>query len=206
MPSNEFMCTLSRKTKRDAHVDNQDMLKLLLSILFGGVLLSLAACQPNLNWRATQLEGSSLRFELPCKPDRTVRQVTMAGEALDLAVAGCEADDAVWAVMSTSVKASVDRAELMKGWRQATLQNMRAQGVNETPWTPQHLAILPGALRVKAQGTGPTGQAVKANAVWFAHIDGDAVRLVHAVVYQNKTSRAQNDQSADQFLESLQWP
>jgi hypothetical protein len=109
------MCTLSRKTKRDAHVDNQDMLKMLSSILFGGVLLSLAACQPNLNWRATQLEGSSLRFELPCKPDRTVRQVTMAGEALDLAVAGCEADDAVWAVMSTSVQASVDRAELMKG-------------------------------------------------------------------------------------------
>ena len=130
----------------------------------------------------------------------------MAGEALDLAVVGCEADDAVWAVMSTRVQASVDRAELMKGWRQATLQNMRAQAINEKPWTPQHLAILPEAVRLKADGSGPTGKAVKAHAVWFAHIDGDAVRLVHAVVYQNKTSRAQNDQSADQFLESLKLP
>jgi len=86
------------------------------------------------------------------------------------------------------------------------LQNMRAQAINEKPWTPQHLAILPEAVRLKADGAGPTGQAVKAHAVWFAHIDGDAVRLVHAVVYQNKTSRAQNYQSADQFLESLKLP
>ena len=72
------------------------MLKFLSVVITLLGLLGLSACQPSLNWRASQLEGSSLRFELPCKPDRTVRTVNMAGQNLELAVAGCEADDAVW--------------------------------------------------------------------------------------------------------------
>jgi hypothetical protein len=131
MPSNEFMRTLSRKTKSHARVDNQAMLKYLSSALTVLGLLGLTACQPSLNWRASQLEGSALRFELPCKPDRTVKTVNMAGQAFELAVAGCEADDAVWAVMSTQAVASVEREELIKGWRQATLQNMRAKDVQD---------------------------------------------------------------------------
>ena len=166
-------------------------------------LLALTACQPSLNWRASQLEGESLRFELPCKPDRTVRAVNMAGQALNLAVAGCEADDAIWAVMSTQVQASVNREELIKGWRQATLQNMRAQEVNDVTWAPQTKSALPGAMRIKAQGAGPQGQSVTAHAVWFSYTDADQIRLVHAVVYQNASKGTQAQQSADQFLESI---
>lgn len=209
MPSNEFMRTLSRKTKAHARVDNQAMKKMLSAVLAIICLMGLAACQPSLNWRASQMEGASLRFELPCKPDRTVRTVNMAGQALDLAVAGCEADDAVWAVMSTQVQASVNREELLKGWRQATLQNMKAQEVNEVPWAPRAAAVLPGSVRLKAQGFGPQGQAVTAHAVWFSYPDGDQIRWVHAVVYQNTSKRAQLSQlqqSADQFLESIKWP
>ncbi len=168
--------------------------------------LALSACQPSLNWRASQIDGTQLRFELPCKPDRTVKTVNMAGLDLALSVAGCEADDAVWAMMSTQVPAAVDREALLKGWRQATLQNMRASQATETTWTPLRLAALPGALRVKAQGTGADGRAVTAHAVWFAHLEGDVVRLVHAVVYNAGKPRPDNDQSADQFLESIQLP
>jgi hypothetical protein len=85
----------------------------------------------------------------------------MAGQALDLAVAGCEADDAVWAVMSTQVQASVNREELLKGWRQATLQNMKAQEVNEAPWAPRAAAVLPGSVRLKAQGFGPKAKLLQ---------------------------------------------
>ena len=181
------------------------MQKLLSCVVALGGLLNLSACQPSLNWRASQLEGTSLRFELPCKPDRTVRAVNMAGQALDLAVAGCEADDAVWAIMSTQVQASVNREELFKGWRQATLQNMRAQEVSDSPWTLLSKAALPGAIRVKAQGAGPQGQVVTAHAIWFLYPDGDQIRLVHAVVYLNGSKRTQSQQSAEQFLESIQW-
>ena len=205
MPSNEFMRTLSRKTKSHARVDNQAMLKYLSSALTLLGLLGLTACQPSLNWRASQVEGSALRFELPCKPDRTVKTVNMAGQAFELAVAGCEADDAVWAVMSTQAVASVEREELIKGWRQATLQNMRAKDVQDVPWTPQKSA-LPGAVRIKAQGTDPKGKALTAHAIWFSHLEGNQLRMVHAVVYQNNTKASKSQQSADQFIESFKLP
>jgi hypothetical protein len=199
------MRTLSRKTKSHARVDNQAMLKYLSSALTVLGLLGLTACQPSLNWRASQLEGSALRFELPCKPDRTVKTVNMAGQALELAVAGCEADDAVWAVMSTQAVASVEREELIKGWRQATLQNMRAKDVQDVPWTPQKSA-LPGAVRIKAQGTDPKGKALTAHAIWFSHLEGNQLRMVHAVVYQSNTKATKSQQSADQFIESFKLP
>ena len=61
-------------------------------------VLGLSACQPSLNWRTVQMPGATLSFELPCKPDKTTKPVTMAGQALELSVVGCEAGDAVWAV------------------------------------------------------------------------------------------------------------
>lgn len=181
------------------------MSKLLFTVITLLGLLGLPACQPSLNWRASQLEGSALRFELPCKPDKTVRTVSMAGQALELAVAGCEAEDAVWAVMSTQAPASVDRNELIKGWRQATLQNMRATEVQEATWTPPKSA-LEGAVRVLAKGTGPNGQALIAHAVWFSHLEGNQLRMVHAVVYQNNVKKSQSQQSADPFIESFKLP
>jgi hypothetical protein len=200
------MCTLSRKTKPHARVDNQDMQKLLSCVVAFCGVLSLTACQPSLNWRASQLEGTSLRFELPCKPDRTVRAVNMASQSLELAVAGCEADGAVWALMSATVNSSVNREELFKGWRQATLQNMRAQEVADVPFASKAQAVLPGAIRLKAQGLDPQGQGVTAHAIWFAYPDSDQIRLVHAVVYQNSNKRNQSQQSADQFFESITRP
>ena len=78
------------------------------AVLFFSVL-GLSACQPSLNWRTVQMPGTTLSFELPCKPDQTTKPVTMAGQNLELSVMGCEAGDAVWAVMSA--KLSADAAE-----------------------------------------------------------------------------------------------
>jgi hypothetical protein len=88
-------------------------------------IAGLTSCQPSLNWRVVQLEGTNLKFELPCKPDKTTQSVKMAGLDIDLSMVGCEANDAVWAVMTAQVPATADRVEILKGWRTATLQNMR---------------------------------------------------------------------------------
>lgn len=207
MPSNEFIPALSRKFKSHAGVDNWAMRKLFC---FGATVLILSglltACEPSLNWRASQIEGSNLSFDLPCKPDKTVKPVNMAGLQLELAVVGCEADDAVWAVMSTQVPPTADRDELLQGWRQATLKNIRASQVEEVPWTLGKIAVLPGAISINALGFSATGQPVSARAVWFSHVEGNSMRMVHAVVYQNKKNRQNNKQSADQLIESLKLP
>ena len=172
-------------------------------VLFFSVL-GLSACQPSLNWRTVQMPGTTLSFELPCKPDKTTKSVTMAGQNLELSVMGCEAGDAVWAVMSAKLSADADRTELLNGWRQATLQNMRANQIEDATWKPGRMTALPGALRFKAKGTTAKGEPVLAHAVWFAHLEGDSVRVVHAVVYQNQGLK--QDLGADQLIESMKLP
>ena len=179
-------------------------------------VLGLSACQPSLNWRNVQMPETTLSFELPCKPDKTTKPVSMAGQTLELSVLGCEAGDAVWAVMSAKLSADADRTELLKGWRQATLQNMRANQIEDATWMPARMTALPGALRLKAIGTTAKGEPVRAHAVWFAHLEGDAVRVVHAVVYQNQGHKKdlkqdqkydpKQSQSADLLIESMKLP
>jgi hypothetical protein len=208
------MPSLSRKIKSHARVDNQIMrknfLKYAAAVFFS--VLGLSACQPSLNWRNVQMPETTLSFELPCKPDKTTKPVTMAGQTLELSVLGCEAGDAVWAVMSAKLGANADRTELLKGWRQATLQNMRATQIEDAAWMPGRITALPGALRLKARGTTAKGEPVHAHAVWFAHLEGDSVRVVHAVVYQNQGHKKdlkhdpKQDQSADLLIESMKSP
>ena len=218
MPSSEFMPSLSRKIKLHARVDNQTMRKIFLksaaAVFFS--VLGLSACQPSLNWRNVQIPETTLSFELPCKPDKTTKPVSMAGQTLELSVVGCEAGDAVWAVMSAKLSADADRTELLKGWRQATLQNMRATQIEDAAWMPGRITALPGALRLKARGTTAKGEPVHAHAVWFAHLEGDSVRVVHAVVYQNQGHKKdlkldqkhdpKQSQSADLLIESMKLP
>lgn len=192
----------------------KNFLKYAAAVFFS--VLGLSACQPSLNWRNVQMPETTLSFELPCKPDKTTKPVTMAGQTLDLSVVGCEAGDAVWAVMSAKLSANADRTDLLKGWRQATLQNMRATEIEDAMWTPGRLTALPGALRIKARGTTAKGEPVRAHAVWFAHLEGDSVRVVHAVVYQNQGHKKDpkqdpkhdtlQDQSADLLIESMKLP
>ena len=167
-------------------------------------IAGLTACQPSLNWRAVQLEGTNLKFELPCKPDKTTQSVKMAGLDIDLSMVGCEANDGVWVVMTALVPAAADRGEILKGWRMATLQNMRATQTQDISWSPSRVAALPGVLRIKSLGTSAKGQAIQAQAVWFSHLEGESVRLVHAVVYQNQGPKL--DSSAEQLIESLKLP
>jgi hypothetical protein len=212
------MPSLSRKINLHARVDNQTMRKIFLknaAAIFLSVL-GLSACQPSLNWRNVQMPETTLSFELPCKPDKTTKPVSMAGQTLELSVVGCEAGDAVWAVMSAKLSADADRTELLKGWRQATLQNMRANQIEDATWMPARMTALPGALRLKAIGTTAKGEPVRAHAVWFAHLEGDAVRVVHAVVYQNQGHKKdlkqdqkydpKQSQSADLLIESMKLP
>jgi len=212
------MPSLSRKIKLHARVDNQTMRKIFLknaaAIFFS--VLGLSACQPSLNWRNVQMPETTLSFELPCKPDKTTKPVSMAGQTLELSVVGCEAGDAVWAVMSAKLSADADRTELLKGWRQATLQNMRANQIEDATWMPARMTALPGALRLKAIGTTAKGEPVRAHAVWFAHLEGDSVRVVHAVVYQNQGHKKdqkldqkhdpKQSQGADLLIESMKLP
>jgi hypothetical protein len=166
------------------------------------LLLSLAACNPALNWRETRLDPSSLVALLPCKPDRGTRTVPLGGPPVVLHMAGCEAAGATFAVMVAQLDAAGGAGEALAGWKKVTLANMRARAVSEVPFQPAGALLLPESVRVTATGQRPDGQPVQAQAVWLARSSGAGVQIVHAVIYADAVPA----DVADTFFSGLRLP
>ena len=164
-------------------------------------LALLAACSPEQNWRQITFEGTNLKAQLPCKPDRTTREVPLGGAPVQLAVAGCESGNAMVAVMTAALAPGMDAQAVLQGWQQATLAHLQIQAPAQTePWSRSGLLPLGASQRVQAQGRRNDGQPVVAHAVWGALAEGDHLRVVHAVVYAPKAQ----PQLAQTLFEGLQ--
>ena len=176
------------------------LLRPIAAWLAGAALL--AACTPTLNWRDVRLESSRVVALLPCKPDQTTRSVPLGGVPTDLSVIGCEAEGATFAVMRARAPAGVAPDEVLRGWQQATLANMRAGTPVATPFVPAGALALPHAQRLAVAAQAANGRTLAAQAVWAARPDGDGVELIHAVMYAPKP-RAD---VADAFFAGIKWP
>jgi len=169
---------------------------LMLALVAG-----LAACSPDQNWRQITFDGTALKAQLPCKPDRTTREVPLGGALVQLSVAGCESGGAMLAIMTAPLAAGADAQAVLAGWQQATLANLQVQSADHSEaWQRPGLLPLGTAQRIRAQGRRADGQAVVAQAVWGAFAEGDHVRVVHAVVYAGKIA----PELAQTFFEGLQ--
>ncbi len=149
--------------------------------------LTLSACSPAQNWRDVSFEGSALKVQLPCKPDRTTRNVPLGGVPVDLQVVGCESGNAMVAVMTASLPAGTDASAVMAAWQKATLDNARVSqpltAGQQQAWLRPGQLPLATSVRVQAPGQRANGEPVNMDAVWGAVSEGERVRLLHAVVY-----------------------
>jgi len=172
--------------------------------------LTLVACSPALNWRSVPVPEADLTVTLPCKPDTAHRTVELAGAPAELAMVGCEADGAVFAVSHTAMADPALVGKALAHWRAAVMANLAAQqpaatasaAATDTPFTPRGALVLPQSVRTVVQGRRPDGSAVTAQAVWFARASGSQIRLYHAVVYTAKP----RPELADQFFSGLVLP
>lgn len=193
MPSSEFMHPLSPKMQLASDRDNHPMQTHFMAVLATLTLsLSLSACSPEQNWREVTLEGSALKAQLPCKPDRTTRAVSLGGVPVNLHVVGCESGTAIVAVMTVPLPPGADANALMAGWQKATLDNARVRqplgAGQQQVWHRPGQLPLASSMRVQAQGLRANGDPVMMDAAWGAVADGDRVRLIHAVVYDQTIS------------------
>ena len=143
----------------------------------------LAGCSPAWNWREVPQGDAPLTALLPCKPDRGSRDVPMAGESVSLRMTGCEANGATFAISQMKLRPAAPASEALAQWRAATLANMRAGEVREQPFQLAGGLALPQSVRLTARGQRADGQAVSAQAVWFARSTPDGLWLFHAVIY-----------------------
>ncbi|MFT4241431.1 MAG: hypothetical protein QM569_04015 [Acidovorax sp.] len=163
-------------------------------------VLGLAACSPALNWRSVPWPEAAITITLPCKPDRATRMVELAGAPVELSMAGCEADGAMFAVSHAALADPAQVGAALTHWRAAVLANLGSGATaTDTAYAPPGALPLPQSVRTVARGQRPDGGAVSAQAVWFARAVGPKVRLYHAVVYTDKP----RPEVADAFFAGL---
>jgi hypothetical protein len=59
---------------------------------------AVAACTPALDWREVRLDAAGLVVLFPCKPDRQVRRLPLAGTVVEMSLWACSAAGATYAV------------------------------------------------------------------------------------------------------------
>ncbi len=67
------------------------------------VLQVLAGCTPTWDWRGVPVPGTQLVTELPCRPSRFQRDVTVAGVPLKLFMLSCETGGVTYGVATADV-------------------------------------------------------------------------------------------------------
>lgn len=171
-----------------------------LIALAGGLLLGLAACSPTLNWREVRADTSTLRFLLPCKPDKAQKQVPLGPSEVQLNMLGCEAGGATFAVAWAELAPGADTAAVLSQWERLTLQNMRASSPSESPVESQPLKVIgagnaPAPRLLLATGQTADGKPVQGRAAYFS----SGSQIFQAVMYAPKIA----PEAADTFFSSL---
>ncbi|MDI1271596.1 MAG: hypothetical protein PSV40_21120 [Polaromonas sp.] len=159
------------------------------------LLLLLAACNPVFNWREVRPDNTALTLLLPCKPDKARRSVPLGGRPTELAMLGCDAGDATFAVAVATLDDAAQAAAVLAGWQTATLANLKADGGQTGPLTLPGADALPPAVLVRASGQRADGRAVQSQAAYFSQ----GRQVFQAVIYADRM----DPEVAETFFSSL---
>ncbi len=161
------------------------------------LLLLLAACNPVFNWREVRPDNTALTVLLPCKPDKAQRSVPLGGRPTELAMLGCDAGDATFAVAVATLDDAAQAAPVLAGWQTATLANLKAAGGGQpSPLKLPGADPLPPAVLVRASGQRANGRAVQSQAAYFSQ----GRQVFQAVIYADRM----DPEVAETFFSSLQ--
>ena len=133
-------------------------------------LLALGACSPAFNWREVRPDNTPLSLLLPCKPDKLEKVVPLGGQNTTLAMLGCDAGGATFAVAVADVGDADKAAPILAQWQRLTLANMQAgpDTVEVNPLKLRGAAAKPPPSVVQARGKRAEGADVSGQAAYFA--------------------------------------
>ncbi|MDB5870034.1 MAG: hypothetical protein JWP96_2366 [Polaromonas sp.] len=162
-------------------------------------LLALAACSPAFNWREVRPENTRLSLLLPCKPDKAQKLVPLGGQATTLAMLGCDAGGATFAVAVADVGDAAKAAPVLALWQDLTLANMKAAPSSRQPLSLAVRGASAGVpvVRVAALGQRADGSAVSGQAAYFAQ----GSQLFQVVMYAPRI----DPDVAETFFSSLKF-
>ena len=171
------------------------LIRWIATLPAGAALLLLLACSPAFNWRDVRPENTGLSLLLPCKPDKAEKVVPLGGQPTTLAMLGCDAGGATFAVAVADLGDQARVADVLRQWQSLTLANMKAGAPQVMPLKLPGAGAGPTPVLVKAQGRRADGTAVNGQAAYFAQ----GSRVFQVVMYAGKPLPEQ----AETFFSSL---
>lgn len=167
-------------------------------IIFCTHFLLISACTPALNWREVRFEsadGSTLKAELPCKPDTATRKQQFGGFQVELGMMGCSASDTTFTLSRVPLVDPLSAPKVLAAWQAAAAANVKANPVPSTAASVSGAGAWPPAARVTLTGT-----ITQAQILWFAKQSRDGITLYQAAMYGKQPS----NEAVTSFFESLQ--
>jgi hypothetical protein len=104
------------------------------------------ACAPALNWREVRFDGAGLVALFPCKPDRQVRRLPLAGTVVEMSLWACSAAGATYAVGYADVGETDRVARALDELAASAARNIGSVG-------------LPRSIALRVAGMTPNPQA-----------------------------------------------
>jgi hypothetical protein len=158
----------------------------------------ISACTPTLNWREVRFEapdGTTLKAELPCKPDAATRKQQLGGSQVELSMMGCLAGDATFTLSRIPLVDPLSAPTVLAAWQAAAEANVQARPTLAAAATVAGAGTWPPAARVTLLST-----ATQAQIIWFAKQSSTGLTLYQAALYGKEPS----NEAATTFFESLQ--
>jgi hypothetical protein len=157
-----------------------------------------AACSPTLDWREFVPEGSGLSVTLPCRPDRNVRAVPLAGVTSQMSMLSCAAGGATYALSFVDVADPARISPTLAALRAAAVGNLHAAPPQVLPLQIKGMTANDESSRLSIVGRLPDGSTVQEHAAFFTR----GLR-----VYQAAVIGARPDSEAVQtFFSGLNFP
>ena len=161
-------------------------------------LALLVACSPTLDWREVRPVGSELKALLPCKPERVMRGLTLAGAEVQFELLACQAGDVTWALASADVGDPARVGTALAELRRARSLNLNGRETASTPAMVRGLAMSSAAQRFTVVGHRPDGVAVTEESMLFAQ----GGRVFHAAALGASPAPA----AVQSFFDGLELP
>jgi hypothetical protein len=143
--------------------------------------LCLIACTPGLNWRLVEL--GHLSTLLPCKPDSASRRVALAGERLEMEMAGCQVAGALFAISRVQAADAEQAPAMMAALRTSSLAQLQTTAVHPVANSGDQQT----SFDLLVDGKRPDGSALQARFKWQVY----ASEVYQIAVYADHLSPEQ---------------
>ncbi len=158
---------MPRKKHSDSPVDRH---RAPVFRTFAGLaaLLCLGACAPTYDWRSVPLPDTQLVTELPCRPGRFQRDLTVAGVPLKLFMLSCEAGGVTYGVATADVGDPTRVDAVLHALRDSAGAAIRSAEAPAGAFNMGGTTPFSGNTSAHLHGTRPDGATVEESIRVFA--------------------------------------